>query len=213
MCIMPPPRAAGVIRKFWFWIIRVYHPAPFWDVKWVSRPPSESAQSHLRCLLQVLNPKKKGKKKKYVNSGTVSTPPPHRPACVLSHVLTPVWSPLRCASLPWNPLLSGLLFVCFFFLFVLFLPGSDPFSPPHPVYHCGCWCVCACVCLPGNSAVLQSGVRVYLCGFHPRRVSGIIISLLLQRVSIAAILAFYFFIFCGRLCVSVCVWSFLWRDR
>lgn len=36
--------------------------------------------------------------------------------------------------------------------------------------------MCVCLCLPGNSAVLQSGVGVYLCGFHPGRVSGIIIS-------------------------------------
>lgn len=57
--------------------------------------------------------------------------------------------------------------------------------PPAPssVYHSQRVMLCfLSVCSPGYSAVLQSGVRVYLCGFHPRRVSGMIINLLTQRV-------------------------------
>ena len=89
-------------------------------------------------------------------------------------------------------LLSGHLFV---FSLPVYLAPVPFFTLLH--------CLSLCVCLLGNSAVLQSGVRVYLCGFHPRRVSGIIISLLSQCVSIATIL-----LVCVYVCVGVWVWLF-----
>lgn len=83
---------------------------------------------------QVLNPKKKGKKKKYINSGTVSTFP--LSACQLHHC---------------NDLYGSLL---------------SSYYPPLP----------PSLLSSGNTAVLQSGVGIYVCGFHPRRVSGMLIS-------------------------------------
>lgn len=66
-------------------------------------------------LLKVLNPKKKGKKKKYINSGTVSTP-----------------------------------------AFTVGLVTGQSTVPP--------------VFCQGDTAVVQSGIRIHLCGLHPRRV-------------------------------------------
>lgn len=128
--------------------------------------------SHRR---QVLNPKKKGKKKKYINSGTVSTPTLSIPAC---HSLS-VCVLIDCFIL-YSTNNLAMSHICFFFsdpviqlhLFVI-LSFSDT-RLPFP--HICLLLLCVCVCLSGNAAVLQSGVWVHLRGFHPRRVSGMIIS-------------------------------------
>lgn len=143
------------------------------------------------CHGQVLNPKKKGKKKKYINSGTVSAPTSPITAC---HFL--------CIAIYWCLIESyssiGIItsYICFFslagHLFSFFCLALVPLPPSCSVYRSVC--VLVCVCLPGNTAVLQSGVWVYLCGFHPRRVSRIIISPRSQWVSTTTIL---------RVCVFV----------
>lgn len=101
----------------------------------------------LSCLVvKVLNPKKKGKKKKYINSGTV------RPALfyqqlshvswtwVIAAVTCQISIRMVCHEPPCDPSLSSL---------------SSPLLSLR---------------LQGDSAVFQGGVRVHVCRLHQRRV-------------------------------------------
>lgn len=92
--------------------------------------------------VQVLNPKKKGKKKKYINSGTVSAP---ASACnvIISPVLLhycfkiKVISPFASSLLSLALMLSGYMFVLSWSLFC---------RPSLFITPCVCCYVCVCVC-------------------------------------------------------------------
>lgn len=90
--------------------------------------------------VQVLNPKKKGKKKKYINSGTVSAPASARNVIILPVLLhycfkIKVISPFASSFL-WL-MLSGNLFLLSWSLFCL---------PSLFITPCVCCYVCVCVC-------------------------------------------------------------------
>lgn len=99
---------------------------------------------------QVLNPKKKGKKKKYVNSGTVSPP---TIICNLFYILlnVKVYDHFINLCTSYKVVTRYLIYFFSFTSVSVFM--------------------CVCLCLPGNSVVFQSGVWTHLCWFHSWRVS------------------------------------------